>query len=232
MISVSPLKLSCILPLAALALAACAGDSAFAEEVKPPASIKLPAPRAKGKVSLEQALQGRQALRKFTAGPLTLAEVGQMLWAGQGVTDARGRRTAPSARGLYPLELLLVAGEVDGLPAGVYRYRPAEHALIPIAEGDRRPQLADACGLREHAKVPVMLVLSAVEARSAAVLGPRAGRMVAFEAGAATENMLLEADALGLGCGAAVEFDASRVATAAGLAKDETPQVVFTLAKP
>ena len=90
----------------------------------------------------------------------------------------------------------------------------------------------DACALRDHAKVPVMIVLSAVERRSAAVYGPRAPRMVAFEAGAATENMLLEADALGLGCGAAVEFDAPNVASAVGLAPDETPKVVFTLARP
>jgi SagB-type dehydrogenase family enzyme len=232
MISVSHPTWLRTVSLVALALAACAGVRTYGQEVKAPASIKLPAARTKGKVSVEEALQKRHALRSFTAAPLTLAQVGQMLWAGQGVTDARGRRTAPSARGLYPLELLLVAGEVTGLPAGVYRYRPAEHALVPIADGDRRQQVADACALRDHAKVPVMIVLTAVEGRSATVYGPRAPRMVAFEAGAATENMLLEADALGLGCGAAVEFDASGVASAVGLAPDETPKVVFTLAKP
>ena len=232
MISVPHSRLFRSAALVTLALAACAGARAYGQEVKAPARFKLPAARTKGKVSVEEALQKRKALRSFTAAPLTLAQVGQMLWAGQGVTDARGRRTAPSARGLYPLELLLVAGEVTGLPAGVYRYRPAEHDLIRIAEGDRRQQVADACGLRDHAKVPAMIVLSAVEGRSAAVYGPRAPRVVAFEAGAATENMLLEADALGLGCGAIVEFDGPKVASAVGLAQDETPQAVFTLARP
>jgi SagB-type dehydrogenase family enzyme len=75
----------------------------------------------------------------------TVAQVSQMLWAAQGVSDERGRRTAPSAGALYPLELFLVAGNVAGLPSGVYRYRPTGHDLLLVVPGDRRPEIASAC---------------------------------------------------------------------------------------
>lgn len=56
--------------------------------------------------------------------PLTLEEVSQLLWAAQGTTAGWGGRTTPSAGALYPLEVYLVAGKVDKVPAGVYKYKP------------------------------------------------------------------------------------------------------------
>jgi SagB-type dehydrogenase family enzyme len=53
-----------------------------------------------------------------------MQQVAQLLWAAQGITDSEGRRTAPSAGALYPLEVYLVAGNVEGLSAGVYKYEP------------------------------------------------------------------------------------------------------------
>ena len=47
----------------------------------------------------EQALRERRILRTVTATPLSLADVGQILWAGQGVVGARGRCCPPPASG-------------------------------------------------------------------------------------------------------------------------------------
>ena len=108
-------------------------------------AIRLPAPRVSGGVAVEHALDTRRSLCEFAGEPLGLPELAQLLWAAQGVTTRDGRRTAPSAGALYPLEVYVVAGSVTGLPAGVYRYVPADHRLVRrAASGDRRRALAAA----------------------------------------------------------------------------------------
>ncbi len=100
--------------------------------------IRLPPPRYDGETSVEKALRERRSLREYGNEPLTLSEIGQILWAAQGVTSSLGLRTAPSAGALYPLETYVVAGDVEGLPAGVYRYKPDGHLLLQVAAVDRR----------------------------------------------------------------------------------------------
>jgi nitroreductase len=53
--------------------------------------IVLPEPKARGPGSLERALAVRRSVRQYTAEPLTRAELGQLLWAAQGITDPAGR---------------------------------------------------------------------------------------------------------------------------------------------
>ena len=49
-------------------------------------TIRLPAARSSGSVTLEGALEGRHSQREFARGPLGLPELAQLLWAAQGVT--------------------------------------------------------------------------------------------------------------------------------------------------
>ena len=42
--------------------------------------------KAKGQLSVEEALQKRRSRRDFADKPLTLAQLGQLLWAAQGQT--------------------------------------------------------------------------------------------------------------------------------------------------
>ena len=77
--------------------------------------IALPTPKPDGATSVEKALRERRSIRDFKRKPLSIAEVSQLLWAAQGITASGGRRTAPSAGALYPLELYLVADNVEGL---------------------------------------------------------------------------------------------------------------------
>jgi nitroreductase len=61
----------------------------------------LPSPTATGTISLEKAIGKRRSLRAFRPDPLPTATIGQLLWAGQGVTSPDGkaplRRPAPCA---------------------------------------------------------------------------------------------------------------------------------------
>ena len=81
-------------------------------------AVPLPTPVFDGGVSIEHALAAHRTIRRFSGTPLRLAELGQLLWAAQGVTHKAGYRTAPSAGALYPLELFVIAGNVDELTPG------------------------------------------------------------------------------------------------------------------
>ena len=207
--------------LAGIALAVVA--PAPGQEPSATKAITLPAPRATGEVAVEQALKTRRSRRSFAATPLTLSQVSQLLWAAQGVTDERGRRTAPSAGALYPLELFLVAGNVTGLPSGVYRYRPAEHDLVLVVMGDRRADVASACRQGWVAEAPASVAFTAVYARTARKYGDRSVRYVPIEVGAATENLALQAVALGLGTTVVGAYDDAALAAALGSAAEEQP---------
>lgn len=186
--------------------------------------IPLPEPRRASPTSVEEALAQRRSVRDYRDEPLTLAELGQLLWAAQGITDPAGFRTAPSAGALYPLELYVVAGNVESLPPGVYRYSPRQHALAHLAEGDRRNALAGAAlgqgAVREGAAV---LVFAAIYARTTGKYGERGIRYVHMEAGHASQNVYLQAVALGLGTVTIGAFYDDRVKNVVGMADDEQP---------
>jgi SagB-type dehydrogenase family enzyme len=209
------------------------GSAAAAPAQEPSATkaITLPAPRATSEVSVEQALKARRSLRSFAATPVTLAEVSQLLWAAQGVTDERGRRTAPSAGALYPLELYLMAGNVTGLPTGVYRYRPPEHDLLLVAAGDRRAEAARACRQGWLGDAPALVVFTAVHARTAKKYGDRSVRYVPIEVGAAAENLALQAVALGLGTTVVGAFDDAKLAATLGSTADEQPLALLPVGR-
>lgn len=162
-------------------------------------SMSLPPPRLDSGFALERALHERRSVRAFRRAPLTQAEVAQLLWAGQGITGPGGLRTAPSAGALYPLELYLVAGSVEKLDPGIYRYEPQEHRLAPVAAGDTRADLAQAAlGQDCVEQAAAVLVFTAVEGRTTRKYGKRGVRYIQIEVGHAAQNVFLQATALGL----------------------------------
>ena len=196
-------------------------------------TVKLPTPRAKSELSIEQALWGRRQLRSATTGQIALEDAGQLLWAAQGITGEWGRRAAPSAGATYPLEVLLVAGDVAGLPAGVYRYYPASNELERLVLGDRRHDLAPVCKFDGIEKAAATVVITGVESRMAAVVppGPMAHHNVAIEAGAASQNLVLEAVALGLGTAVVPDSDEARLVQILHTPPEEKPFVVVVISR-
>jgi len=181
-------------------------------------TIALPAPDTQGRMPLEQALAQRQSHRQFQDSALSLEEVSQVLWAAQGITGIRGRRTAPSAGATYPLETYLVAGQVEGLDAGVYRYDNREHRLVPVRGGDvRRALSAAALGQRMVAAAPVTIVIAAMYQRTAARYGERAQRYVHMEVGHVGQNIYLQAQTLGLGTVSVGAFNDAEVKSLLGI---------------
>lgn len=185
--------------------------------------LKLPEPETRGDTSVEQAIGKRRSLRDFS-GSLALADVAQLLWAAQGETHPDGYRAAPSAGALYPLEVYLVAGDVAGLSAGIYRYRPGAHELIQLGTADLRKDLASAAhGQSFMQTAPAVLVITAVYERTMKKYGKRGRRYVHMDAGHAAENVYLQAEARGLGTVIMGAFDDERVQVVLGLPDDHQP---------
>lgn len=187
-------------------------------------TVKLPQPRTDGGIPVEEALARRRSVRDYGDASITLAELSQLLWAAQGVTDAGGYRTAPSAGALYPLEVTVAAGDVADLPAGVYRYVPSGHLLRRLADGDVRSALAgvalDQTAVRDAAAV---IAISGVYGRTTGKYGERGVRYVHMEAGHASQNIYLQAVSLGLGTVSIGAFDDEGVKKVLMMEEDERP---------
>lgn len=194
--------------------------------------IRLPKPRPASAVSVEEALAKRRSVREFANLGLSLEEAAQILWAAQGITHVEGLRTAPSAGALYPLEIVIAAGAVTNLPAGIYRYQPEHHRLIRVIARDNRAELA-AAALRQHwiADAAAIVVIAANYPRTTAKYGRRGERYVHIEAGQTAENVCLQAVALGLGTTVVGAFSDSEVKRLLGLSEAE-PLVLIPVGKP
>ncbi len=194
--------------------------------------IKLPEPRLKSDVSLEETLQQRRSVREYSAAPLRLDEVSQLMWAGQGVTSDWGGRTAPSAGALYPLEVYLVAGMVEGIAPGVYKYQPEGHTLVKVREGDSRAKLADvSLGQAPVRDGAIDIVITAVYERTTRKYGDRGIRYVHIEAGHAAQNILLQAVALDLAAVPIGAFDDGEVREIIGAPANESPLYVIPVGR-
>ena len=195
------------------------GRKAVSENV-----IPLPAPVTDAGMPLAEALRLRRSVRDYGRGALALAEIAQLLWATQGITDPEGLRTAPSAGALYPLEIYLVAGDVAELAAGVYHYLPERHELTRVLTDDPRSALAAAAlgqsWVRQNAAV---LAACAVYARTESKYGRRAKRYVHMEAGHAAQNLFLQATSLNLNTVVVGAFDDAAVRKVLRLPKNCEP---------
>ncbi len=193
--------------------------------------ISLPSPRYQGSTSIEKAINERRSIRKYSEEDISLDEISQILWSAQGITHrGRGLRTAPSAGALYPLEIYLVAGEIEGIPKGIYRYSPATHSIKISQEGDKRKKFFTCCQ-PFVGKAPAIIVITGVYERTASKYGKRAEQYIYIEAGAVGQNIYLQCEALGIGTTFVGAFIDSRLGSILSLPEGEAPLGVMPLGK-
>jgi len=195
--------------------------------------IKLPPPRLDGPMSLEQAILRRRSRREYTDRPLRLSDVSQLLWAAQGITEPKiwvGLRSAPSAGGLYPLELYVAVKRsgVQELEPGIYHYKPKEHELELIIKGDFSEQLMSACVDQEWVRdAAINIIFTAVVERTKRRYGERGWQYILQESGHAAQNVYLQAETLGLGCVVIGAFYESEIEKILDLPSGEIPIYVM-----
>jgi len=185
--------------------------------------IKLPEPSLNGSVSVEEAIKERRSRREYADAPLGMEEISQLLWSAQGITgDTPHYRTAPSAGATNPLELYLIAGEVEGLKQGTYHYNPIDNTLTLRIEGDLRDALAAAALNQECiSDAPALVVFTAIYERTTSRYGERGVRYVHMEAGHAAQNICLQCESMNLGTVTVGAFNDTKVKELLNLTKEE-----------
>ncbi len=129
-----------------------------------------------------------------------LAKLAGILYYSAGVTKhktyAGGElyfRAAACAGALYPMEVYMVCGDIDGLNAGVYHFNPGDFGLRLLREGDLRSVLARASGSEPSVvSAPVTLVFTSISWRSTWKYRDRAYRYHFWD------NGMIVADALAM----------------------------------
>ena len=154
-------------------------------------------------------------------------EISQLLWAAQGVTADWGGRTSPSAGALYPLELYVLTTEA------YCHYVPLVHQREVLFDRDLRGEAAAAAlGQRAVSGAPLVLLISAVYARSERKYGTRGRRYAQLEAGHVAQNVLLQAVALNLAALPIGAFDDERLVRALRLPGGHAPLYLLAVGHP
>jgi SagB-type dehydrogenase family enzyme len=161
---------------------------------------------------LREALQHRRSFRRFGKDALSKKDLSMLLWASQGITGRAGNfffRTAPSAGALYPVETYLSVQNIDNIDKGLFHFQPAEFCLEKMSAEFSADKVAEAAlGQSFLAKAGVVFIWSAILRRNFSKYGHRGMRYILMDAGHICQNLLLAAEALGLGaCPVAAFYD-------------------------
>jgi SagB-type dehydrogenase family enzyme len=140
------------------------------------------------------------------AGRLTLAALTAVLYYAAGITKKKTYpgggevlfRAAASTGALYQTEVYVVAGDVEGLPPGLYHFSPGDFLLRRLREADVRGWLAEAAADASIARRAATLALTAIYWRNTWKYQARGFRHLFWDSGTMLANLTAAGTALGL----------------------------------
>ena len=167
--------------------------------------IRLPDPKdlAVSDVTVREAIEGWQQAPYFSRSSLTLGELSFLLWCTQGVRktgdDEVQTRNVISGGSRYPLETFFVAGEVEGIPTGLYRYLPLSHRIVLEREASDLPfEMGTASmNFKVVTRAAVTFLWVGIPYRSTWALGNRGYRSMLIEAGHVCQVLIFAAACIG-----------------------------------
>ena len=168
--------------------------------------VELPLPQ--GESPLLELFRARRSCREFLHQTMPLSVVGMLLGGAYGLmreSELPGGmpirlRAAPSAGGLYPLELYVMAQRVEGLEQGLHHYNAVSHRL-EFLRGGVGPDDAwqHLLGQTFTKNANLVIFFAAVFERTLKKYGARGYRYVLFEAGHVAQDLCLMAAGQKLG---------------------------------
>jgi len=154
---------------------------------------------------LSDLLRQRRSVRRYREEPVELWQVGQLLGWSHGLMRAPAdasppRRPAPSAGGLYPMEIFVAAQSVVGLKRGVHHYDVETHSLKQVAAGCALEEIHRATLYPEIVtRASLYVMMAAAFGRTCHKYGERGYRFVMLDCGHLAQNLHLVGAAVGLG---------------------------------
>jgi SagB-type dehydrogenase family enzyme len=196
-----------------------APDQAAAEPRSYPGYPRWPLARCRPRAwpALETTLWRRRSAATLATDLPSRGQLSRLLQFSHGVSAAVGRGPTPSAGSLQALELYGVNFADGWLPAGLYHYDRAAHALAQLAIGaERAAWIKIAPSLQTVAGGSLLWIIVGDGARVSAKYGSRGWRFLLLEAGHLMQNLCLLSQRLGwttLPLGGFFERDIARAFT-------------------
>lgn len=175
----------------------------------------IPLPEWRGVVkpegSLDQLIENRRSVRKYSEAGLSAQELSYLFWATQGVRNVKGERvmrTVPSAGNRHSTECYAAfTRDVKGtggetlFRAGLWRYLPLSHALLSLGCPENLPErIGEACLDQEFVgKAPVIFFWACIPYRTEWRYAEASHKVIAIDAGHICQNLYLAAGSIGCG---------------------------------
>jgi SagB-type dehydrogenase family enzyme len=172
-------------------------DGAKITKLPNPRRIKLP------DISVREAIERWEPPGFFARSSISLKEFSFLLWCTQGfrkiVAEHIVLRNTPSSGSRYPIETYFVAGEVEGLETGLYRYIPSTHSIVTLREDSDLPFAMGTASMnfKVVTRSAVTFLWVATPYRSTWALGNRGYRSVLIEAGHTCQALMMAAGCIG-----------------------------------
>jgi SagB-type dehydrogenase family enzyme len=140
------------------------------------------------------------------AGPTSLATLTSLLYYSAGVTKKKTYpgggevlfRAAASTGALYQTEVYVAAGNVSGLPPGLYHFCPGDFTLRRLRDGDVRSALASAAAEPSVAGRAATVILTGIFWRNTWKYQARGFRHLYWDSGTMLANMTAAGNTLAL----------------------------------
>ena len=202
-------------------------------------SIPLPdvAGSSGPEMSTLQAIRGSEPNSEGGSTP-TVQTLAELLYHAAAVIRRRNLRDgevhyrgAASAGALYPTEVYVVCGDLDGLRAGVYHFNPLDCTLARLRNGDLRRWVGAAS--QDHAAYPATLVFTTVFWRSAWKYRERGYRYCYWDLGTIAANLTAAGNAASTPVGLKFGFVDRSLCGFLGIdGLDEAPSLLATIGNP
>ena len=167
--------------------------------------IKLPNPKRIKfpDVNFRTIAENWEPVGFFARSSMTLKELSYLLWCTQGfrrvVNEHIMLRNVPSSGSRYPIETYFVAGEVENLPTGLYRFLPRTHSIVAVRQDSDLPFAMGTASMnfKVVTRAAVTFLWVGIPYRSEWALGNRGYRSVLIEAGHICQALIMSAGSIG-----------------------------------
>lgn len=161
------------------------------------------APRPEAQQNMYHAMKERSSKPTAQLSDMGFEDLSDLLYYAYGSKQintgksAMTKRNAPSAGGLYPIELFFFAQKVDQIPDGLYYFDSPKHEIVLLNERIRYEEVAD-CFVSQDPIINKNLIFFFCPIFSKTVFKyhNRGFRFVFMEAGHIAQNLLLVATSL------------------------------------